>query len=101
VASVLTSESSRDGPFKVGHGALQKKFCHFSVPSRESLVCDIPAGDRKIVNLFFTVHGILTLVVEISPLTVTNVSVEFYIREKSALFQKKSGQSSDPLLSGR
>jgi hypothetical protein len=25
-------------------------------PARESLVSDIPAGDGKIVNLFFTVH---------------------------------------------
>ncbi len=29
-----------------------KKFSDFSFPSRESLVSDIPAGDRKIANLF-------------------------------------------------
>jgi hypothetical protein len=32
----------------------KKKVCDF--PVRESLVSDIPAGDRKIVNLFFTVY---------------------------------------------
>jgi hypothetical protein len=25
-------------------------------PARDSLVSDIPAGDRKIINLFFTVY---------------------------------------------
>jgi hypothetical protein len=49
------------------NNTLLKKVCHFPVPSRdvtilsldgsrESLVSDIPAGDGKIVNLFFTVQ---------------------------------------------
>ncbi len=39
--------------------ALQRKVCDFPVPSRDvtnqTLISDIPAGDRKIANLFYNV----------------------------------------------
>ncbi len=77
---------------RLGDGKMAKLFLQCTMPhfkreyantgmtklftSGESLVCDNPAGDGKIVNLFLQC-GILTLVVEISPVKWTEIRPKF------------------------